>query len=238
MDEAERAGQAPGREAPPAALPDDRIGPQERARLLGRYGRRFAPGEAIFREGTPAREAFLLQDGRVRLLKHVAMSERSLAVLKPGDLFGEGALLEETTYGSTAVAMTEGVVLALDRATFRSLLESHPPVALRAVDQLVRRLRDAEDQIEIMMLRGVQSKVTSALLKLAGKAAGAAELNVSPVELSTRVGLDVEAVKRTVQRLRERQYLRIIGERIEIPDVEALRRLHALLGTKEELAGD
>jgi CRP/FNR family cyclic AMP-dependent transcriptional regulator len=238
MDEAERAGAAPQRETVPAVAIDDSLSPQERARLLGRYGRRFVSGEALFREGTPAREAFLLQEGRVRLLKHVAMAERSLAVVKPGDLFGEGAMLEGTTYGSTAVAMTHGTVLALDRETFRMLLESHPPVATRAVDQLVRRLRDAEDQIEIMMLRGVQSKVTSALLKLAGKAAGSAEIQVSPVELSTRVGLDVEAVKRTVQRLRERQYIRITGERIEIPDVDALRRLYILLGTKEELAGD
>jgi CRP-like cAMP-binding protein len=235
MDEAERPHD-PG--PSPALAPDDSIGPQERARLLGRHGRRFVVGEAIFREGTPAREAFLLQEGRVRLLKHVAMAERSLAIVKPGDLFGEAALEDGTTYGSTAVAMTEGVVLAFDRATLRTLLEGHPLVAMRAVDQLVRRLRDAEDQIEIMMLRGVQSKVTSALLKLAGRATGAAELNISPVELSTRVGLDVEAVKHTVSRLRERQYIRIVGERIEIPDVDALRRLYALLGTKDELAGD
>ncbi len=110
-------------------------------------------------------------------------------------------------------------------------------MAVRAVDQLVRRLRDAEDQIELMMLRGVQSKVTSALLKLAGRATGFAELSITPVELSTRVGLDVEAVKRSVARLRERNYLRISGERIEIPDVEALRRLYTLLGTKDELGG-
>jgi CRP-like cAMP-binding protein len=166
------------------------------------------------------------------------MADRSLAVVKPGDLFGESALLDGTAYGSTAIAITEGTVLALDRGTFRNLLEQHPLVASRAIDQLVRRLRDAEDQIEIMMLRGVQSKVTSALLKLAGRASGAAELHISPVELSTRVGLDVEAVKTTVQRLRERQYVRITGERIEITDVDALRRLYALLGQKDELAGD
>jgi CRP/FNR family cyclic AMP-dependent transcriptional regulator len=242
MDDADRVhepGLPSSGPAPSGPIgPDDSIGPQERARLLGRHGRRFVAGETLFREGTPAREVFLLQEGRVRILKHVAMAERSLTVAKPGEVFGEGALLEDSTYGSTAVAMTEGVVLALDRATFRSLLESHPALAMRAVDQLVRRLRDAEDQIEIMMLRGVQSKVTSALLKLAGRATGAAEVNISPVELSTRVGLDVDAVKRTVQRLRERQYLRITGERIEITDVDALRRLYALLGTKDELAGD
>lgn len=221
---------------PPASAAAD-IEPQERARLLGRFGRRFAAGEILFQEGAPAPEAFLLQDGRVRLIRRVAMSERSLAVAKPGDLFGEAALLDGGTHGSTAVALTEGAVLALDRDTFRSLLSRYPLVGVRAVEQLVRRLRDSEDQIELMMLRGVQSKVTSALLKLAGRATGFAELSISPVELSTRVGLDVEAVKRTVARLRERQYIRIAGERIEIPDVEALRRLYTLLGTKDELAG-
>jgi CRP/FNR family cyclic AMP-dependent transcriptional regulator len=231
MDDADRP---PHSTAHPA---HDDLGPSDRARLLGRHGRRFAAGETLFEEGMPAHEAFLLQEGRVRLLKRVAMSDRSLAVVKGGDLFGEGALLEAGVYGSTAVAITEGVLLALDRATLRALLESHPRVAVRAVDQLVRRLREAEDQIEIMMLRGVQSKVTSALLKLAGRATGFAEVHVSPVDLSTRVGLDVEAVKRTVARLRDRQYIRISGEKIEIPDVEALRRLYTLLGTKDELAG-
>jgi CRP-like cAMP-binding protein len=230
MDDADRPPQ-------PASATAEPIGAQEKARLLGRYGRRFVSGEAIFQEGAPAAEAFLLQEGRVRLLKRVAMADRGLAVIKPGDLFGEAALLEGTAYGATAIALTDGVVLALDRGTFRGLLQNHPQIAARAIDQLVRRLRDAEDQIEIMMLRGVQSKVTGALLKLAGSG-NSADVSISPVELSTRVGLDVEAVKGTVQRLRDRQYIRIHGERIEIPDVEALRRLYALLGTRDELAGD
>ena len=64
------------------------------------------------------------------------------------------------------------------------------------------------------------------------------ELLLSPVDLSSRVGLDVETVKRTVQRLRDQQYIRIVGERVEIPDLDALRRLYALLGSKEELRGE
>ena len=170
---------ASGDPGPTAEAPDN-IGPQERARLLGRYGRRFAAGETIFEEGTPAQEAFLLQEGRVRLFKRVAMTDRSLAVIKPGDLFGEGALLEGLAYGSTAVALTDGVVLALDRGTFRSLLAATPAGRDARRRSARSRLRDAEDQIEIMMLRGVQSKVTSALLKLAGRATGGAEVHVSP----------------------------------------------------------
>jgi CRP-like cAMP-binding protein len=110
------------------------------------------------------------------------------------------------------------------------------------VKQLVRRLRDAEDQIEIMMLTDTQSKVVSALLKLAQKdqelTGTAVAFSISPMELSTRVGLDVDTVKRVVQELREGQYLRVADERLEIPDIDALRRLFALLGVKDEIRGE
>ena len=219
----------------------------ESARLVARFGRTFRAGEALFREGDPAKEAFLLQEGRVRLLKRVRLVERSLMVVRPGELFGELALLEAPTRNSTAVALTDGVTLALERDTFRGLLEHHPSIAMRVIDQLTVRVRDAEDQIEIMMLRDTQSKVVSVLLKLsrnlsheeasAGEGARS-ELQVTPVELSTRVGLDVDTVKRAVQRLREQGYVRITGEKVEIPDVAALRKLYTLLGTKEELRGE
>jgi CRP/FNR family cyclic AMP-dependent transcriptional regulator len=225
------------RDGDAADVPGGDIPPQERARLVARYGRRFAAGETILQEGSPAQESFLLQEGRVRLLRRVAMTDRSLAILSPGDLFGEGALSGRSTYGSTAVALTEGSLLAIERGAFPLLLERHPKLALRIVTQLAGRLRDAEDQMEIMMLRGVQSKVVSALLKIAHSSEGATlRVAISPAELSVRVGLDVDAVRRTVQRLRDRHYLRIEDERIEIADLGALRKLHVLLGAKDDLA--
>jgi CRP/FNR family cyclic AMP-dependent transcriptional regulator len=224
---------------PDAEHMDDDLPPEERDRLLGRYGRRFASGDTLFREGDPAEEAFLLQDGRVRLLKRVRLVEKSLSVLKSGDLFGESALLDAAPRNSTAVALSDGMSLVLDRTTFRPMLEHYPKIAIRLVEQLTRRIRDAEDQIEIMMVDDTNSKIVSSLLKLAQPAmTGAADLAVSPVELSARVGLDVETVKSGIRRLREQGYVRILGERLEIPDLEALRRLYLLLGTKEELKGE
>jgi CRP/FNR family cyclic AMP-dependent transcriptional regulator len=219
----------------------DDFAPGDRERLLARFGRRFKSGEVIFREGDPGSEAFLLQEGRVRLLKRIRTTERSLMVLRAGDLFGESALLPGAPRTSTAIAVSDGAALALDQGTFQSLLESNRSVSVGIVKQLVLRLRDAEDQIEIMMLRDAQSKIVGALLKLARQARGEAEpmavLSVSPMELSTRVGLDVDAVKRGVQKLREGGYVRVVDERVEIPDIDALERLFALLGVKDEIRG-
>ncbi len=217
------------------------FGSAERERLLQRFGRRFSSGQVLFREGDFGTEAFLLQEGRVRLIKRVRAVERSLMVLRPGDLFGESAFITGAPRSSTAIALSDGAALALDNATFQSLLENNRSVASRIVQQLVRRLRDAEDQIEIMMLRDTQSKIVNALLKLAQQTQpdgrSGALLQISPMELSTRVGLDVETVKRGVQKLREGQYVRVVDEKVEIPDVDSLRRLFQLLGLKDEIQG-
>lgn len=223
--------------AEPAAPDEAPAAPSQRL-----YGRSFNAGEVIFREGEEGAEAYLIEEGKVRLLKKVRGTERSLMVLKQGDLFGESALIAGGTRSSTAIALSAGQALALDQGSLQGLLEQNPELAARIVQQLVRRLRDAEDQIEIMMLSDTQSKVVSALLKLAqqardGGGAGAV-FSISPMELSTRVGLDVDTVKRAVQLLREGQYLRVNDERLEVPDIEAMRRLYTLLGVKDEIRGE
>lgn len=205
--------------------------------LVDQYGRPFAQGDVLFREGDDATYAFLLLQGRVRLLKRVRTVERRLSVLRPGDLFGEGALIDGAVRLSTAVALSNGVVLAVDKRALRAIIEQSPALAERILTELARRLRDAEDQIELLMLKDTQSKVVSALLKMAGSGTGPVDLLVSPVDLSARVGLDIETVRRAVQRLRDQHYVRIVGERVEVPDLDALRRLYALLGTNEELRG-
>ncbi len=214
--------------------------PQDR--LLTRFGRRFVSGDVLFRDGEEAREAFLLQEGRVRLIKRVGAVERSLRVLRPGDLFGESALVPGAPRNSTAVALSDGIALALDQATFQQVLAAHPAVGGRVLHQLIRRLRDAEDQIEILLLRDSRAKVVVSLLKLGQQGAGKAgdgpiRLNVSPMELSARVALDVDTVKRTVQELRDGGYLRVVDEKVEIPSLDALRELYGLLVVKDQIVG-
>lgn len=216
------------------------LGEAERAELFERFGHTFAAGTQVYAEGDTSDVCYLIQEGRVRLVKRIRSSDRSLTVLRPGDLFGEDALLNNTVRGASAVALTEVSVLALDRRTFGVLLSSNPDVALRLVEQVVRRLRNAEEQLENAMLRDQPSRVVNTLLRLASGAKRTADgyvLSISPLELSSRVGLDVDSVKRAVQQLRDGGYLRIHEERIFLPDLGALRQLYELLGTKEDVRG-
>lgn len=219
----------------------DEVAERERTKLWAQFGREFDAGATIFSESDEANRCFLIQSGRVRLIKRTRQIERSLTVLGPGDLFGEDALLADSAPRSaTALALTDLEVLSLDRNTFESLLADNAEIATRLVGLLVRRLRDAEEQLENAMLSDHPSRVVNTLLRLAARSEGSSTghlLEISPLELSSRVGLDVDTVKRVVQQLRDGGYLRISDERIALPDLEALRRLYELLGVKEEVRG-
>ncbi|MDX2055921.1 MAG: Crp/Fnr family transcriptional regulator [Polyangiaceae bacterium] len=213
----------------------------DRQRLLSRFGRSFSAGDVLFREGDDAAEAYLLQEGRIRLIKRVGGGERSLRILRSGDLFGEVALLPGARRNTTAVALEDGTLLALDHAMFQQVLSTNPDIGMRILQQLVRRLRDAEDQIEILMLDGSESKVVAALIKLCehNQAQGTEKgiLVISPLELSAQIGLDVDTVKRTVKQLRDQGYLKIVNEKVEIPSLAALSELYGLLGIKDQISG-
>jgi CRP/FNR family transcriptional regulator, cyclic AMP receptor protein len=216
----------------------------EQEHLLSRFGRSFPAGTVLFRDGEPADFAYLLQIGRVRLFKQVGAMERSLRVVRAGDLFGESALRPGAMRRSTAVALDECTAIAVDHATFEDVLAMHPGVGSSVLQQLLGRLRDAEDQIEILMMRDHQSKVVVALTKLVQRElshgdgnGGEVSLQISPLELAAQVGLDVDNVKRVVAQLREGGYVRIENERVEVADVETLKELYSLLSLKDQLRG-
>ncbi|MCP4600537.1 MAG: Crp/Fnr family transcriptional regulator [Proteobacteria bacterium] len=207
-------------------------------RLFERFGRSYSGGEMIFVEDEEAKEVFMIVEGRIRLIKKVRLVERDIVILKAGDIFGETALLAGSRHPCSAVSLGECRVLAFGAKNFEDLMRDQPDVAIKLIGQLVRRLQSAEERIENMMLSDSQSKIINTLIKLAQNTStesGRILLAISPIELSSRIGLDVDSVKQGILQLRENRYLRIVDEKIEIFDVEALRKVYRLMGMKEEL---
>ena len=207
-------------------------------RLLTRFGRKYEGGEIIFSEDETAQEVFMIVDGRVRLIKKVRLVERDLVVLKVGDIFGEAALIGGSKHLCSAVSLGKCQVLAFKSKDFEKLLKEQPDIALKLIGQLVRRLQSAEERIENMMFDDSQSKIVNTLIKMAQNTPKTEEkilLNISPIELSSRIGLDIDSVKQGILQLRKDKYLRISNEKIEILNLDALRKFYHLIGMKEEL---
>jgi len=201
---------------------------------IDRYYRRFSAGTTLYYAGAPATELYLIREGRVQLVKRARGVERSVGLYGPEALVGEEALLPGAHRSATANAIEPVSALVIESDTFRALVRRRPDVGEGVMQQLVRRLQRAEEQIENFLVPDPTLRVLNSLLH-AADGVEAQPLDLSPLELSTRTALDLDQVKAVVGQLQEREYLLVGDQTITIVDTSALQQLHDLLALKEDV---
>jgi len=103
-----------------AALPPAHID-----QLLQRFQRiRVKRDDVVVRQGEPGDYYYLIESGRGHVTRLVAGTSISLADLKPGDAFGEEALVTESTRNASVTMKTDGILLRLDKQDFIELLRA------------------------------------------------------------------------------------------------------------------
>lgn len=112
-------------------------------------------GEKIFRHGDPGDKLYLILEGKVRISREIpGMGEEALAVLGPGQIFGEMALLDESPRSADANVHDTCRVLAVPRDGFDDLLYLNKDLAYEVlwsiVQMLLKRLRETNDKLTFL----------------------------------------------------------------------------------------
>ncbi len=94
--------------------------------LLACRARAFKAGEPLCAEGDPSTSFDLVVEGAVRISKLTPLGEESLAVLRPGQFFGEMGLLTGAPRSAHAFGHEPGQLLAFPNDELRRLLEKEP----------------------------------------------------------------------------------------------------------------
>lgn len=133
----------------------------------------FDAGERIFAQGELGTEMFIIQEGEVHIVKHIAGEQHILSRLEKGDFFGEMALLEAMPRTADAVAVTEVRVVAINGSRFDEMLRRNPEVAVRIIRKYSKRLREANELLERLVGREVDVEhvaLDATVIAPAGKA--------------------------------------------------------------------
>lgn len=162
----------------------------------------FQPGEYVFWEGDSPNWFYMVAEGRIKVLKHSSLGkEFVIAFFEPGDMFGEVAVLENKPYPASAEAVAETRVLGIRRGDFLSFLASRPEVALRIINVLGGRLRDAQSRLRDIAGERVEQRLTRTLLMLASKLGPT--LPFTRQEIADMAGVTTETAIRVMSRLKE-----------------------------------
>jgi CRP-like cAMP-binding protein len=103
----------------------------------------FRQGMKIFEEGDHGDEMFVILAGEVEL----SAGGHVLDTLGPGDIMGEMALINSKSRSATAVAKTDGRVVAVNRKRFLFMVEQTPFFALHVMKVLADRLRRMNERV-------------------------------------------------------------------------------------------
>jgi len=113
------------------------------------------PGSFVFREGDLGDKLYLILEGKVRISRDLpGMGEEALAVLGPGEAFGEMSLIDDTPRSADARVHERCRLLVITREAFEDLLFVHKDLAYEILWNFVKtlsgRLREANDKMAFM----------------------------------------------------------------------------------------
>lgn len=115
--------------------------------------RDYPAGAFLFREGESGQEMFVIARGKVRISKSVpGIGEEALAILEPGQYFGEMAVIEDSPRSADAIAHVSCSVWGIERSKLDQLMFTDKDLAYVLLWTFVRtlseRLRETNDKIK------------------------------------------------------------------------------------------
>lgn len=192
---------------------------------------RAARGEELFREGEPGDRLFVITDGKIKLGRTSSDGRESLlAILGPGEMFGELSLFDPGARTATATAVADSELVGLGHDDLTAFLKQRPEVAVTMLSALARRLRRTNEALGDLIFTDVPGRVAKALLDLAARFGRQSDEGVlvahdlTQEELAQLVGASRETVNKALADFAGRGWLKLEARAVLLLDVDRLQR--------------
>jgi CRP-like cAMP-binding protein len=200
--------------------------------LAGRLRRRrFRRNEVIFHQGDPGDALHIVAAGAVKILLPSAEGDEAIiATLRPGDFFGELALLDGAPRSATAAALEQSETLVLPRDVFIGLLDTLPGLRDALLADLAHELRRLTGHVEELHFLDLAGRLAMRLTRLARETAPDAHGEIrldwpyTQSDLAAMIGGTRQSVNRLLSELVEQELIRIEPDTLIINNLDELAR--------------
>ena len=192
--------------------------------------RRFRRGEVIFHVGDPGDALFVIVSGEVKIsLPSETGDEAILATLRPGDVFGELALLDGAPRSASATALTPTETVILPRDRFRELIATEAGVRDALLASIAGELRRLTTHVEELHFLDITGRLAAQLVRLAQDGGmplpdGSLRLrtNLTQADLAAMVGCTRQSVNKLLGQFTDDGLIRLERDAIVVTDLEGL----------------
>jgi len=165
------------------------------------FHQELAAGQLLFSQNDPALAIFLIETGRLRLVRHTREGKPVIfQVVRAGESFAESALFLDV-YGCDAMAEVPSRVLTYPKQLLRTALRDHPALAADVVERLVRQSQSLQERLELRSIRSARDRVLQYLLSEVRPGETTVNLDRHLKDIAVDLGLTAEVLYRTLARL-------------------------------------
>jgi serine/threonine protein kinase len=191
-------------------------------------------GEPIFSPGDPAKELYLIQQGKVRTFVHIGPRKQTLHHLGTGDIVGETALLDELHRTESAEAETDCRLFCLDKEAFARLVGSD--CAGRVVMNVLSKVRDLQSIVESSLFEDALSRLIHGLIFFHHRSSLENGQVIPYADLTDMLGFeDDDRTRRYLKKLESLEILKADDQTVRINDLGKLENILALLSRRGKL---
>ena len=194
--------------------------------------RRFRKGETVFHQGDPGNALFIVASGSVKVVlpSNETAEPAIVAILGPGEFFGELAILDGAAHSATIVAVEPTETLVLQRDAFLELVDSEPALRRALLASLATEIRRLTGHVEDLHFLDLPGRLASRILRLAeGRSRGEDRAIRIPwpytqSELAGMIGGSRQSVNRLLSDLADDGLVRLERDVLVVTDMDRLAR--------------
>lgn len=195
-----------------------------------RFAKTYEPGEVIIAEYEPGDSFYLIQSGRVQLVKCVNGSKKNLDVLKPGEFFGEMAILDNSARSATCMAAGKVKCLEFNKENFELLITGNPQMALLLLKLFCKRIYDQKRRFKILVIKDLQARIADVFMLLdemnpvMNEAEKQRRFNVTISDIAHWAGLSPEITRDEINKFVERRKIEVYENYMIVLNINDMKR--------------
>ncbi|MGI5887713.1 MAG: Crp/Fnr family transcriptional regulator, partial [Syntrophomonadaceae bacterium] len=183
----------------------------------------YKKGESIYLSGDTGKRLYVINQGKVKIFRiSEAGKEQIIRILYPGDFMGELSLFAHSPVNSSAEALEPTMVCVIDGDKLSQIMKEVPSIAIKIIEELSKRLLNAENLIESLGLHDVEQRVADTLLKMA-EDQDEITLTITKKDLAAHMGMSQETLSRKLTQFQDMGWIKQVGRKtIQILDRKSL----------------
>lgn len=197
---------------------------------FSRFAKTFEPGSVIISEYEPGDCFYLIQSGRVQLVKCVNGKKKNLDILMPGEFFGEMAILDNSPRSATCVAIDRVEVLEFNKQNFEILITGNPQIAMILIKLFCKRIYDQKRRFKTLVISDPQAKIGDVFLMFdemnpcPNSNERSRRFNLTMQDIAHWTGLSINQVRDEMNKFVEKHKVEIFTNYIIVNNIIDMKR--------------